>query len=281
MHAGRGDRRRMEDLIIPDHLKPPIDAGMARYLAHRRKARHRQGAGAARSAPQERRGVSGGAVDLDRRVRTRRIFVSFARDISHRVAAERELIKARDDAVAGERAKADLIAVMSHEMRTPLNGMLGTLDFSTPRRATPRTPNISTSSAPRASSFCITSTPCSKCRAPRPARSSPRNRGLLAPGACPRTGRKPARRGRAPRQCAVIRCRVEIRRAGTTGSGRSDADPAGAAEPRRQRDQVHPQRVDHGRGRTSCRRRSRRVSRPRHGIGIDPKPTRTASSRIS
>jgi signal transduction histidine kinase len=57
------------------------------------------------------------------------IFVSFLRDISRRVAAEQALIKARDDAVAGEKAKADFIAVMSHEMRTPLNGMLGTLEL--------------------------------------------------------------------------------------------------------------------------------------------------------
>jgi signal transduction histidine kinase len=63
------------------------------------------------------------------------LFVSFARDISRRVAAEQELIKARDEAVAGERAKADLIAVMSHEMRTPLNGMLGTLELARRRRA--------------------------------------------------------------------------------------------------------------------------------------------------
>ncbi|MCU0853888.1 MAG: ATP-binding protein, partial [Rhodobacteraceae bacterium] len=57
------------------------------------------------------------------------VFVSFIRDISRRVAAEQELIKARDEAVAGEKAKANLLAVMSHEIRTPLNGILGTLDL--------------------------------------------------------------------------------------------------------------------------------------------------------
>ncbi|MEP4770011.1 MAG: ATP-binding protein, partial [Roseibium sp.] len=60
------------------------------------------------------------------------IFVSFLRDVSKRVEAEQDLIKARDDAVAGEKAKVDLIAVMSHEMRTPLNGMLGTLQLIDP-----------------------------------------------------------------------------------------------------------------------------------------------------
>lgn len=57
------------------------------------------------------------------------IFVAFLRDVSAQIAAERDLLKARDDALAGEKAKADLLAVMSHEMRTPLNGMLGTMEL--------------------------------------------------------------------------------------------------------------------------------------------------------
>lgn len=57
------------------------------------------------------------------------IFICFIRDLSTEVAAEQALISARDEALAGEKAKADLLAVMSHEMRTPLNGLLGTLEL--------------------------------------------------------------------------------------------------------------------------------------------------------
>ena len=57
------------------------------------------------------------------------VFVSFLRDISDRYAVEEELRRARDDALAGERAKADLLTVMSHEMRTPLTGVLGAIDI--------------------------------------------------------------------------------------------------------------------------------------------------------
>jgi PAS domain S-box-containing protein len=57
------------------------------------------------------------------------IVISFVRDITHRVAAEQELRVARDTALAGQRAKDRLLTVMSHEMRTPLNGMLATLEL--------------------------------------------------------------------------------------------------------------------------------------------------------
>ncbi|WP_145963076.1 hybrid sensor histidine kinase/response regulator [Mangrovicoccus ximenensis] len=57
------------------------------------------------------------------------VFVAVIRDISGRKAAEAGLTQARDRALAGERAKAEFLAVMSHEMRTPLNGLLGTMEL--------------------------------------------------------------------------------------------------------------------------------------------------------
>lgn len=56
------------------------------------------------------------------------LFVAFLRDLSAVVAHEQEMVMARDEARAGERAKAQLLAVMSHEMRTPLNGMIGMME---------------------------------------------------------------------------------------------------------------------------------------------------------
>ncbi len=58
------------------------------------------------------------------------LFISYLRDISHRVAAEEAVISARDKALAAEQAKINFMAVMSHEMRTPLNGVMAALEIA-------------------------------------------------------------------------------------------------------------------------------------------------------
>lgn len=53
------------------------------------------------------------------------IIVAIFRDITPRVEAEKKLKKARDEAQKANQAKSDFLAVVSHEMRTPLNPILG------------------------------------------------------------------------------------------------------------------------------------------------------------
>jgi PAS domain S-box-containing protein len=69
--------------------------------------------------------VSQGATSLEQRP----VYVYFLRDISERLRAETALKASLDKAVAGEQARAHFLAVMSHEMRTPLNGILGVVDL--------------------------------------------------------------------------------------------------------------------------------------------------------
>ncbi|MCT8159742.1 PAS domain-containing hybrid sensor histidine kinase/response regulator [Pseudoruegeria sp. SHC-113] len=57
------------------------------------------------------------------------LYVCFLRDISERRRAENKLKAALERAVTAERAKGEFIAVMSHEMRTPLNGLMAALEI--------------------------------------------------------------------------------------------------------------------------------------------------------
>ncbi|WP_421250544.1 ATP-binding protein [Aeromonas sp. 600584] len=52
-----------------------------------------------------------------------------ARDISHQIRREEELARARDDAEAANRAKSQFLAMMTHEIRSPMNAVLGMLDL--------------------------------------------------------------------------------------------------------------------------------------------------------
>ena len=57
------------------------------------------------------------------------LVVAFMRDVSARKASNTALQEALTKAQAGERAKERFLAVMSHEMRTPLNGLMGSIDL--------------------------------------------------------------------------------------------------------------------------------------------------------
>ncbi|OIQ44906.1 MAG: hybrid sensor histidine kinase/response regulator [Roseobacter sp. MedPE-SW] len=120
---------QMAELIIPSHLRQAHHAGMERLL----NTSEARVAGRGRVQLQALR-KSGEIFPVEvslsiSRSQANMIFVAYLRDISDRIAADEELRRARDDALAGERAKANLLTVMSHEMRTPLTGILGAIDL--------------------------------------------------------------------------------------------------------------------------------------------------------
>ena len=130
--------RRVAETLVPDHMVETHGAVLRRYLAG--EPTPTTGGGRMRM---EARRKNGSLFPVELSLATARegegeIFISFIRDISARDAADRALLEARDRALAGERAKAEFLAVMSHEMRTPLNGLLGTIDLLARSGLTPR-----------------------------------------------------------------------------------------------------------------------------------------------
>ena len=119
----------MVDLIVPDHLRSQHLKAFERYLKTGKATFLDQG-----RLQLEAKRKSGEVFPVELSVALSHsgediVFVSFLRDISDRIEAEAQLTRARDEALAGARAKENLLTVISHEMRTPLSGVLGSLEL--------------------------------------------------------------------------------------------------------------------------------------------------------
>ncbi len=127
---------QMAELIIPGHLRDAHYAGMERFNKTREPRLVGQGrieiTALRKSGEEFPVEISIGQAQDHRGT----IFISYLRDITDRLAAEKDLKQARDEALLAEKAKSNFLAVMSHEMRTPLNGIFGTIELLKKTRLT-------------------------------------------------------------------------------------------------------------------------------------------------
>ena len=121
--------RTMEETFIPHRMREAHLNGMQRYLSTGKP--RVVDAGRVELAALRK---SGEEFPVELNITTAQngkevTFIAYIRDISERKINEQKLIDARDRAERTDKAKSQFLAVMSHEMRTPLNGILGVLDL--------------------------------------------------------------------------------------------------------------------------------------------------------
>ena len=122
--------RKIYDLIIPEADRADVRSGIERHIAkppqENKDQARLQAPGIDKSG---RRFVIEFSLETVKTLSQEAWLVYYIRDISEQLEVQNQIIRARDAAQASERAKSKFIAVMSHEMRTPLNGILGSLDL--------------------------------------------------------------------------------------------------------------------------------------------------------
>lgn len=122
--------RNISEIMVPEHLRAAHEKGMQEFrLTGRRKI---VGGGTVRLDAQRADGTlfpSELSITQDVDLNGEPVLIGFIRDISDVVAAENELRKARDEAQSHAEAKTMFLATMSHEMRTPLHGVIASLEL--------------------------------------------------------------------------------------------------------------------------------------------------------
>ncbi|MEP5091643.1 MAG: PAS domain S-box protein, partial [Paracoccaceae bacterium] len=121
--------KTMEETFIPHRMRDAHHSGMARYL-ETGKPRVVDGGRVELAALRK----SGEEFPIELNITSVKDddgtkFIAYLRDISVRKINDQKLIDARDRAERTDKAKSQFLTVMSHEMRTPLNGILGVLDL--------------------------------------------------------------------------------------------------------------------------------------------------------
>ncbi len=121
------------DLSLPDMFEPEASDGEFNYSSSRSEDETTLGKETVRQRllAKRRNGTTFHSISLRSHAIERQgsVEIMVVRDISETLKYEKQILESRDQARAGERAKERLLAVISHEMRTPLHAILGAIEI--------------------------------------------------------------------------------------------------------------------------------------------------------
>lgn len=120
--------RPVSDVVVPPEMRKMHDDGMQRY----RETGHGPVLNKRVEVPSIRKDGSRFTAELTTvpfDIEGTTYFTAFVRDISQRKAYEDELKQAKIEAERANEAKSRFVAHMSHELRSPLNAVLGAIDL--------------------------------------------------------------------------------------------------------------------------------------------------------
>lgn len=134
---------RLDEMFVPDRLLDEYRGLLEEF--HRSGYHPMLDTGRVRTVAKRASGEEFPAdlsITSERNVLGERIFIIYLTDVSEQVAAEEKLRAARDEAERSAQAKSMFLATMSHEMRTPLHGLISSLELLDEDALSPRNASL-------------------------------------------------------------------------------------------------------------------------------------------